>query len=32
VALPELGAALITSGPLENGQLPPDTAVWLRRG
>jgi alpha-glucosidase len=30
VALPEHAGILLTSGPLDAGQLPTDTAVWLR--
>ena len=30
VALPPHAAVLLASGPLDDGLLPPDTAVWLR--
>ncbi|MEC3982350.1 glycoside hydrolase family 13 protein [Amycolatopsis sp. H20-H5] len=30
VSLPRHDSVLLTSGPLADGQLPPDTAVWLR--
>jgi alpha-glucosidase len=30
VELPPHAAVLLTSGPLTNGQLPPDTTAWLR--
>ena len=30
VALPAHTAVLLASGPLDDGLLPPDTAVWLR--
>ena len=29
VALPVAGRLLLSSGPLEDGLLPPDTAAWL---
>ena len=31
VILPAHGNAVLASGPLSDGQLPPDTAVWLAR-
>ncbi|MFB9908391.1 glycoside hydrolase family 13 protein [Allokutzneria oryzae] len=30
VSLPEHESVLLSSGPIEGGELPPDTAVWLR--
>jgi len=30
VAMPAHAAVLLASGPLDDGLLPPDTAVWLR--
>jgi alpha-glucosidase len=32
VALPPNASALLASGPLDTGLLPPDTSVWLRIG
>ena len=31
VALPPHSKVLLASGPVEDGKLPPDTAVWLAR-
>jgi hypothetical protein len=32
IGLPPHAEALLASGPLTGGQLPPDTTVWLRAG